>query len=254
MITQYRFALSEDSGRPLPSFWAYRLYAWLLSQIDDDYAEQLHQSGENPLSQSVCRDRASGQDLWEVNLLQDEAAARFAPVLESVGEIPLHGVTLHAAPLSVTTRTLSQLTGEARAGTPARRTTLRFATATAFKSGGRYAIFPQERWLLQTLITRWGLAFPEMPLDDPDAFLLLESGLHIADYGLHTTRYPLKNVKIPGCLGTITVESRLAAPMEEVWQLLLRFAPYAGAGIKTTLGMGALRVEPPRRGLPADDA
>ena len=31
------------------------------------------------------------------------------------------------------------------------------------------------------------------------------------------------------------------AKLQEIWQLLLRFAPYVGVGIKTTLGMGGVQ-------------
>lgn len=244
MITQYLFTLSDGSGRPLPSFWAYRLYAWLLSNINSEYADLLHQTGESPLSQYLYYDQTLSRNLWVVNILNDNAASQFAPVLQTVQEIALHTNTLHAKLEAIRTCTLTQLTDAALAQPHSHRTALRFVTATAFKSAGRYAIFPQERWLLQALIARWQLAFPEMPLDDPDAFLLLEGGLHITDYTLHTTRYPLKAVKIPGFLGTLTLDSRLAAPMDEIWRLLLCFAPYSGAGIKTTLGMGALQTEP----------
>ena len=38
---------------------------------------------------------------------------------------------------------------------------------------------------------------PEMPLDDADAVAALERGIRITDYALRSTRYPLKNVRIP---------------------------------------------------------
>ena len=33
-------------------------------------------------------------------------------------------------------------------------------------------------------------------------------------------------------------------PLLELWNALLSFAPYGGIGIKTTLGMGGVSVEP----------
>lgn len=68
----------------------------------------------------------------------------------------------------------------------------------------------------------------------------METGVHIVDYRLHTSRYHIKNTKIPGFSGIVTLESRLPAPLEEIWKLLVRFAPYCGIGIKTTLGMGGV--------------
>ena len=122
------------------------------------------------------------------------------------------------------------------------RAKLIFLSPCAFKQAGRYAIFPQENLLLQSLIAHWNAAFPEYALSDPDALQALQQGLHIVDYNLHTTRYLLKETRIPAFQGNVTIEARLAPPLLELWNALLSFAPYGGIGIKTTLGMGGTRV------------
>lgn len=66
----------------------------------------------------------------------------------------------------------------------------------------------------------------------------LQQGLHIVDYNLHTTRYLLKETRIPAFQGNVTIEARLAPPLLELWNALLSFASHGGVGIKTTLGMG----------------
>ena len=121
------------------------------------------------------------------------------------------------------------------------RAKLIFLSPCAFKQAGRYAIFPQENLLLQSLIAHWNAAFPEYALSDPDALQALQQGLHIVDYNLHTTRYLLKETRIPAFQGNVTIEARLAPPLE-LWNALLSFAPYGGIGIKTTLGMGGTMV------------
>ena len=240
MIRRYRFSLAQDGGQPLPSFWAYRLYAWMLEQVPRIYGQELHMEGETPISQSVCVDRETQQTVWTVQLLTDEMASVFSPVLEGLDCIQLHETQLQACLLEKSETDGPRLLQQARQMEDQRRTRLCFATATAFKSDGRYAIFPQEKWLLQSLAMKWNLICPAMPLDDADAFAALEKGLHIVDYSLRTVRYPLKNVKIPSFVGNIVVESRLPAPLQEIWQLLVCLASYTGVGIKTTLGMGSI--------------
>ena len=240
MITQFQLDLQEDSDRPLPSFWAYRLYAWLLTQIDSETADILHQQGEKPIAQYLYRDRETGTNRWVVNLMNEEMAQLCSKPLRETQEIPLHTGALHVNRCETFTWTAREMAETAASADLPRRTAIRFITPTAFKSEGRYAIFPQERWLVQALVTKWNFSFPEMPLDDEDAIAALERGLAITNYALRTTRYPLKNVKIPSFWGAVTIESRLPAPLEEIWRLLLQFAPYAGVGIKTTLGMGAI--------------
>ena len=135
---------------------------------------------------------------------------------------------------------------------PASRTRLWFRTPCAFKQAGRYAIYPQEFLLLQSLVLHWNTAFPDCQLSDPDALDAILCGLRILDYNLHTVSYPIKNTCIPGFVGSAVVEARLALPLLELWNVLLSFAPYGGIGIKTTLGMGGVSVEPlapPQRSL-----
>ena len=81
-----------------------------------------------------------------------------------------------------------------------------------------------------------------MPLDDADAFAAMLTGLHIVDYRLQTLRYPMKQTKIPCFAGRFVLEARLPAPLMEVFKTLCCFAPYAGLGVKTALGMGGIRI------------
>lgn len=97
--------------------------------------------------------------------------------------------------------------------------------------------------VLQSLIQHWNSAFPECALTDPDAFQALAQGLRILDYDLRTTRYLLKEARIPAFRGSMTLEARLAPPLLALWNALLTFAPFGGIGIKTTLGMGGTEAE-----------
>lgn len=163
-----------------------------------------------------------------------------------------HGAPLQMEPLgSHSVENGLQLLLAAREN-PASRTRLWFRTPCAFKQAGRYAIYPQEFLLLQSLVLHWNTAFPDCQLNDPDALDAILRGLRILDYNLHTVSYPIKNTRIPGFVGSAVVEARLALPLLELWNALLSFAPYGGIGIKTTLGMGGVSVEPlapPQRSL-----
>ena len=163
-----------------------------------------------------------------------------------------HGAPLQMEPLgSHSVENGLQLLLAAREN-PASRTRLWFRTPCAFKQAGRYAIYPQEFLLLQSLVLHWNTAFPDCQLSDPDALDAILRGLRILDYNLHTVSYPIKNTRIPGFVGSAVVEARLALPLLELWNALLSFAPYGGIGIKTTLGMGGVSVEPlapPQRSL-----
>ena len=244
MIQQLRFSVCTAENTRVPPAWAYRIFGWLMAQLPADTAARLHEQGEHPLSQSLCFDAAAQTSVWTLNLLDDTLAAQIRPLLDGRTSLELHGTTLQLEQLgSHTVESGMQLLLAAR-DEPARRTRLWFRTPCAFKQAGRYAIYPQEFLLLQSLVLHWNTAFPDQQIDDPDALDAVLRGLRILDYNLHTASYLLKGTRIPGFVGSAVVDARLALPLLELWNALLSFAPYGGIGIKTSLGMGGVAVEP----------
>lgn len=240
MIVQHKITL-EIKEKLTSSAIAYPLYAWLLSHISKETGDELHEQGLRPISQYVYRE---GEHIrWVVNLLNDEAAELFGPILERESAALIHqGVIPFGEHWTETIESAQCLLGRARNMDAGNRFALDMVTPTAFKQSGRYAIFPQESLMLQSLITRWGLCFPEFPLDDPDAMQAILAGLHVVDYRLHTARYTMKQTKIPSFMGRVMLEGHLPVPLMEIVKTLYVFAPYAGMGIKTALGMGGVRL------------
>ncbi|MCD8145799.1 MAG: CRISPR-associated endoribonuclease Cas6 [Clostridiales bacterium] len=242
-MKQYRFVLS-NRDRPeerIPASRAYALYAWLLSQMPEEVGDILHQQGETPLAQYLHYDFEKKETVWTLSFLADWLSEAADPVLAGLSGISLHGGTYSAQLLSCREQPSAEAMFEqARQIETDRYTTWNLLSPASFRQNNRYVIFPQERLILQNLIAKWNLTYPAYPLDDEDAFLALETGIHVVDYRLRTSRYSIKRTKIPGFSGSFTLESRLPAPLEEIWKLLTLFAPYCGLGIKTTLGMGGL--------------
>lgn len=243
MIEQLQFALTPPDGARVPQSTAYRLYGWLLEQLPSELGDALHEQGEHPVSQFLYFSKERQALVWTVNLLTDELCRTAGPVLEQARQIRLHELTLNAELLCKTPPVSAQQLIGAGREQAANRATLTFRSPCAFKQAGRYAIYPQESLVLQSLIQHWNSAFPEFALTDPDALQALAQGLRILDYELRTTRYSLKETRIPAFRGSVTMEARLAPPLLELWNALLCFAPFGGVGIKTTLGMGGTELE-----------
>lgn len=242
MIVQAKMRL-ENMMAPVDPSLAYPLYAWLLSHVPAEVGNRFHEQGARPINQCLRDDPQTKECWWTVNLLDDEAVRLFEPVLKREREAKLHSRMLCFA--SCTLERLDSPYVFIKRGRELeldRRFPLELVTPTSFKQNGRYVIFPQESLILQSLIMRWGLCFPDMPLDDADAFEAILRGIHIVDYRLQTLRYPLKQAKIPSFVGRVVLEPRLSAPLREVFKTLYCFAPYAGLGIKTALGMGGIRI------------
>lgn len=241
MIQQWKLTIPSVPGHPLYADSAYRLYAFLLEQLPYEDACWLHEAGTGAVSQYLCCHREKNACIWTVNLLLSEVGLLLRPVLEQLSQVQIENQCFPVAEKSHREISAEALISEGRKQTQT-RSTMVFCSPTAFRQSGRYTIFPQEKLILQSLISRWNEVFPEYPLEDADAFQALLSGIHIVDYQLKTSRFFLKGVKIPGFTGSCILDAKLPVPLLELWNTLLRFADYSGIGIKTGLGMGGISV------------
>ena len=242
MIRQYKFRLTAPDKRRIVPASAYRLYSFLLEQLDAPAANALH-SESWPLNQHIVWESLSRSAVWTLTLLDDALIDRLDPRLASLAEIRLNAETLYAEAISVETLNgVEELMKRAAALSDAPFFELAFDTTTTFKTNGRYALFPSERLIVQSAMQKWSCAFPDYSLADEDAFMLLCGGLSIERYALQSSRYPLKQGSVSGFYGTLLLRARLSAPMLEIWKALYGALPYLGLGIKTTLGMGGVSI------------
>ncbi len=242
MIRQYKFRLSAPDGRRLVPATAYRLYSFLLEQLDAPAAEALHAESW-PLNQALCWESLNHGAVWMLTLLDDMLIERLDPTLSALTSVPLNDGALTAALIKAETLDGARALMERAAALPDNPLfELTFRTTTSFKTNGRYALFPSERLIVQSAMQKWSRAFPEYALEDEDAFMMLCGGLSIERYALQSSRYPLKQGSVSGFYGTLALRSRLPAPMLEIWKALYCALPYLGLGIKTTLGMGLVTV------------
>lgn len=237
MISRYSFRVNTQS--PLPADRAYVFYSCLLSLLQGDYTEELHESKETPISQCLYSD--ARETIWRIHLLDQESNDVFSDALDNLKSLSLNSGTVELEPVEHKAYTAEELIKTARTIESGRFFSLRFFSPTAFKQGGRYTVLPEKELILQSLLRKWNTVFPSYPLEDEDAFHMLVEGIRISDYNLRTTRFILKNNKIPGFIGTISFDAHLSAPLLDIWKILIAFSEFSGIGIKTALGMGGVR-------------
>lgn len=246
MIYRYRLQFTSSDELRLRSDDAYRLYAWLLSQLPEEYGDELHIQQEHPISHYLhCEAGKSPQ--WIISILSDETNKLLQPILCSTREIELNNITLSVEQLIVEPPVSPKDLILAARSKDSSCAVLMLHTPTTFKQNGSYVLFPQELLIVQSLINRWNCFCQDFPLNDEEAFQMLLNGIRITDYSLHSKRYRLKGTLISGFCGKLTLSARLPLPLQELWGLLLLWAPYSGLGIKTALGMGGVSVQFPTK-------
>lgn len=241
MLTQYQLTLrAECPCTPRPE-WGYRLYAGLLHSAPAGFGAAVHADAVTPLSQFLTIN--DEKLIWTVSLLGQRSEETLSPLLERKTHLFLRQ---DQVPLAVTGRRRDTIRDVedlfARAAGHSHHHLLRFETATAFKSQGKYVSLPTARLIMQGLVRKWNGSFPDCPIEDEDGqgIEALAAGMVCGRFLLQSQAYELKRVFIPGFVGELELENRLSGFHRDLADALLLFSGYAGIGIKTALGMGGI--------------
>lgn len=217
----------------LRSDYAYNLYSELLRQLPADISDKIHKG--NLISQYT-----KGKS-WHLTVFDDSVASdiRINPEYFLVK----HNKKLHVEDMSkfcINEREYCKnmlidcdLKNEA---------TMLFQTGTAFRSNGEYVNIPNVHFIMQSLLNKWNKYMPESRLNDIDVLQELEKNVVLSRYKLQSQLFSIKGVHIPSFVGQATIKLRGNEPFNRIVNMLLVFGSYSGVGIKTSLGMGGVKV------------
>ena len=237
--------MEGDKEKQHGTYLASLLQGVLMEKMEPSYAAFLHESRIHPYSQYVeCRDE---EILWHVNALTREAEEYIlGPLLEGcLEEVILQNrdETLRIVERSVETCTYESMIEEYYLGECSRYIPLRICTPMAFKQNGRYCIIPSPRLIFQSLMRRFDACQEENTIFTEELLQEFESLTEISDYRLRSMRFSLEGVRIPSFTGNLKIHVNGPQQMANVAGMLVRFGEYSGIGIKTGMGMGAVRIE-----------
>lgn len=247
MLAELRLELESDCSE-LGYYQSSNLQGVLMQHIDCDYAEQLHMQSLNPYSQHM---EITDKKIWCISVLNEEAYRYIIePLLKTeFQEFSIEKKDIHVRIKSKELRTKSkrELLSDFYDGQSEKYLTLQFMTPTAFKSNGRYVIIPEVRYIYQSLMNKYSAVSKDMDMYDEETLEQLETNSVITGYRLSSTSFPLEGVRIPSFKGEITIRINGTGTMARFARFLAEFGEYSGVGIKTAMGMGAIRIKERRR-------
>jgi CRISPR-associated endoribonuclease Cas6 len=82
----------------------------------------------------------------------------------------------------------------------------------------------------------------ELEMFDEETLEQLAAYSEIYQYRLKSTYFPVEGIRIPSYKGEMTLRLHGTDTLARYVRFLLRFGEYSGIGIKTAMGMGAIRV------------
>lgn len=245
MLHQWQFELTLPEGeRANVSMGSIFHGAWM-ELLDTNYVAILHDQGIRPYTQGLILAKEK-KPVWRITTLTDEAAEKMVQPLLSQQQIFLrqrkYAISLHLTEEKAVTA--ESLADKTFADTMVSKYgKLNFLTPTSFKHNERYMMFPDLAMIFASLLRKWNTFIPEIQLQEPALEQKLAEVCICNRYNLHSSFFALERTKITGFRGDMSFRF-LGTEMEKrILQLLFSFAPFAGIGIKTALGMGQVESE-----------
>jgi CRISPR-associated endoribonuclease Cas6 len=221
----------------------------LMDAINLEYADFLHRQEINPYSMYLIKNE-NDQIVWVINTLTSAAHEQIADVIMSdkFTDFKLLAINADVRILqkSTTKVPFSILRSIFYEESPVYRVSCRLMSPTSFKQQGKYKILPDVRLILQSLITKYTHIVEESDFDDEDLLVDLTDHTEIVSHNIMSSYFNFSQVKIPGFVGRITFSTLRSSTLGNYLKMLLKFGEFSGCGIKTSMGMGALKLESPR--------
>ncbi|WP_314796333.1 CRISPR system precrRNA processing endoribonuclease RAMP protein Cas6 [uncultured Selenomonas sp.] len=247
MLRRFEAELRLPDGARAPSSMGSILHGALIEQLPEDYADYLHTENLRPYSQSVRWDRERERVIWRIGTLDRTAGEIIGAVLQSLEHIHLRqkGYTVDVQNIQcVEARSYQDIADEYfRAEIAPRGAEIHFLTPTSFKQGGAYILLPESVLILQSLLLRWNAFCPDIRIEEDNLAQELAAHIHLTRYALRSAAYSVEGYNIRGFRGQIALRFTGSDMVRRILGTLLAFAPYAGLGIKTALGMGAVETD-----------
>ena len=120
--------------------------------------------------------------------------------------------------------------------------TLDFLTPTAFRSNGKYVIFPSSQLIFSSLARKYDACSTGSKVCDELLFEYIYEKTEIIEYSLRSTKFPMEGVTIPSFVGSVKLKCTGNKEFRSLMNMLIKFGEYSGVGIKNSMGMGAIRL------------
>ena len=215
----------------------------LMERIDTEYAEILHEQRLNPYSQYLIKNE--NQYIWCIQTLNEEAYEQMIQkmISQDFSEFQIKNkksairITEKKLNIQKKANLMEQFYEE-----PGKKYyNIEFMTPTSFKRNGQYQIFPDLSLIYRSLMKKYSASTEELDMYDEDTLEQLVENSEITRYKLQSIGFPMEGITIPAYKGNITVKMKGNDTISRYARLLFSFGEYSGVGIKSAIGMGAMK-------------
>lgn len=245
MLTKIKLPFRSGAGLRYGYRTASLFHGLLMELIAPDYAEYLHENALHPFSLHV--DQTENGGVLSVSALTAEAAGQIMPPLRSLKTAYLSQKDDELTFGAQSEQTVSYHELFRRHyihEDAARLIVLDFTAPTAFKSAGQYVNMPSARLIVSGLAKRYDATCGIHDTVYDTLFEEIEQRVTVSAFRIRSASFPMEGVRIPAFMGQVTLKVSGNQTFRSYVNMLCEYAQYAGIGIKTGLGMGAVTAEP----------
>lgn len=215
----------------------------LMEQIDEALAERLHSGTLHPYTQHL--ELSKDGNYWVVTAFTEETVVGIIKKsLLSLHEFTLKKQGIHGKIMERTYEEFpfKELSSSFYLGENNPYLSLQFLSPTSFKQNGLYINYPDIRLMFKNLMHKYEEAGVGEEGEDEETLNALVEEAVVSQYHLRSTVFYLEGHKIPSFTGTLTLKMKGNQTLCNFARFLLRFGEFSGVGIKTALGMGAIKL------------
>ena len=241
IVEMYAKLSLELENNEIGYFQSSNLQGVMMEAIDSEYAELLHRNQLNPYSQFVTKE--DGKTIWHIHTVSEEA---YEKILLPVAKLSSVYIRQKDKEIKIGKRELNtclekELLDEFYGEKCEKYLNVSFLTPTSFKRDGKYVNYPDLRLIYGSLMRKYSAASETMDMVDEDTLEELVEKSEIVRYRLQTSPFPMEKIRVTGFVGNICIHANGTETLARYIRMLLRFGEYSGIGIKTGVGMGAIR-------------
>jgi CRISPR-associated endoribonuclease Cas6 len=230
---------NKNINRNMGSIFA----GYLTSIIDRDYVEYLHHLQLNPYTSYVYFDKKENRYVWRINTL-DKLSKEM--IIDKVSVLNEREFLLENQNINIEVEKFVRYP-EVDYSTlylnEEKKNKIIFNTPTSFKSQGSYQIFPQVDLILNSVVRKINEFSEEIKIEEQSVLDSIINKTSITSYTLRSTKYHLEKVRISSFIGDLYMKNFSTEEYEKIFYFIMKAMDYTGVGIKTSLGMGGVKVE-----------
>ncbi|TGY97287.1 CRISPR-associated endoribonuclease Cas6 [Petralouisia muris] len=250
MLANLKMELKTEENDFIPYQKAVILQGILMEQVREEYAAKLHVTGLHPYSQSITN--LNGRNIWNICTANEEA---FQEIMLPFQEERFSDFYMEDDKwkVSVVQKQLfkiekKEFMEQYYFENSDRYIQVSFQTPTAFKSQGEYVCMPTLQLIYQSLMKKYDAASDDETVESGEVLEQLLEYSRIVQYQLRSSSYSVHGKRIPAFMGQMKIKVSGPQAMVNFLNLLFHFGEYTGIGIKTAMGMGAVKLIEGRKG------